>query len=130
MELAEIGFYKKKSGFAGAQDVLDFYEKNFKTISPVETEAALHHASAEVVRPQEMEPFSVAEVIDPQETEESSITIVKPTKVIYGNISLCIDIAKTKKYPSQVQKPFVMTLEFAQKSRESPHKVEIPLLKH
>jgi hypothetical protein len=23
-----------------------------------------------------------------------------------------------------------MTLEFAQKSRESPHKVEIPLLKH
>jgi hypothetical protein len=31
--------------------------------------------------------------------------------------------------PTQVQKHFAMTLEFAQKSRESPHKVEIPLLK-
>jgi hypothetical protein len=54
---------------------------------------------------------------------------VKPTKVIYGNISLCIDIAQTKKAPTQVQKPCVMTLEFAQKSRESPHMVDIPLLK-
>jgi hypothetical protein len=27
MELAELGFYKKKNGFEGAQDVLDFYNK-------------------------------------------------------------------------------------------------------
>jgi hypothetical protein len=54
---------------------------------------------------------------------------VKPTKVIYGKISLHIDISQTKKAPTQVQKPFTMTLEFTQKSRESPHKVEIPLLK-
>jgi hypothetical protein len=62
MELAELGLYKKKNGFEGAQDVLDFYKKTFKK--------------------QEMEPFSAKEVIDPQEAEESSITIVKPTKVI------------------------------------------------
>jgi hypothetical protein len=54
---------------------------------------------------------------------------VKPTKVIYRNISLRIDISQTKKSPTQFQKPFAVTLEFAQKSRESPHKVEIPLLK-
>jgi hypothetical protein len=98
----------------------------------VETEVVLLHARAEVVHPQEMEPFVVAEVIDPQETEESSITIVKPRKVIYGNISLRLDKAQTKKAPIQVQKPFLITLEFAQKSRESPqspHKVDIPLLK-
>jgi hypothetical protein len=76
-----------------------------------------------------MEHFAVAEVIDPQEAEGRSITIVKPVKVIYGNTSLCIDIAQTKKAPTQVHKPFAMTLEFAQKSRESPHKAEIPLLK-
>jgi hypothetical protein len=95
----------------------------------VETEVILPHASAEVVHPHEMEQFAVAEVIYPQEAEENSITIVKPTKVIYGNISLRIDIAQTKKDPTQIQKPFAMTLEFAQKSRELPHKVEIPLLK-
>jgi hypothetical protein len=60
-----------------------------------------------------VEHFAVQEVIDPQEAEESSITIVKPTKVIYGNISLHIDIAQIKKIPAQVQKSFVMTLEFA-----------------
>jgi hypothetical protein len=76
-----------------------------------------------------MKPFAVTEVIDPQEAEESSITIVKPTKVIYRNISLRIDISQTKKAPVQAQKPFAMTLAFAQKSRESPQKVEIPLLK-
>jgi hypothetical protein len=76
-----------------------------------------------------MEPFDAEKVINPQEAEESSITIVKPTKVIYGNISLRIDIAQTKKAPTQVQKPFAVTVEFAQNSRESPHKVEIPLLK-
>jgi hypothetical protein len=54
---------------------------------------------------------------------------VKPTKVIYGNISLHIDISQTKKAPTQVQKPFAVNLEFAQKSREYPHKAEIPLLK-
>jgi hypothetical protein len=129
MELAELGFYKKKNGFEGAQDVLDFYNRTFRKTSPVETEVILPHASAEVVHPQEMEPFDVAEVIDPQDTEESSITIVKPTKFIHGNISLHIDISQTKKAPAQVQKPFAKTLEFAQKSRESPHKVEIPLLK-
>jgi hypothetical protein len=106
--------------------VLDFYNKTFKKTSHVETEVVLRHASAEVVHHQEMEPFAVAEVIDPQEAEESSITISKPTKVIYGNISLHIDISQTKKVPAKVQK---MTLEFAQNSRESPHKVEIPLLK-
>jgi hypothetical protein len=63
----------------------------------------------------------VAEVIDPQEAEERSITIVKPSPVIYGNISLRIDISQTKKAPTQVHKSFVMTLEFAQKARESPH---------
>jgi hypothetical protein len=109
--------------------VLDFYNKNFKKTPPVETEVLLPHASAEVVPPQEMEIFAVAEVIDPQEVEESSITIVKPTKVIYRNISLRIDISQTKKAPTQVQKPFAMTLKFAQKSRESPHKVKIRLLK-
>jgi hypothetical protein len=109
--------------------VLDFYNKTFKKTSPVETQVILPHASTEVVHPQEMEPFAVAEVIYPREAEESSITIVKPTKVIYGNISIRTDIAQTKKAPTQVQKPFVMTLEFAQKSRESPHRVEIPLLK-
>jgi hypothetical protein len=129
MELAELGFYKKKNGFEGAQDVLDFYNKPFKKTSPVETQVVLPQASAEVVHPQETEHFAVAEVIDPQEAEESSIAIVKPTKVIYGNISLSIDISQTKKAPTQVQKPFVMTLEFAQKSRESPQKVEIPLQK-
>jgi hypothetical protein len=54
---------------------------------------------------------------------------VKPTKVIYGNISLRIDTSQTKKAKTQVQKPFTMTLEFAQKSRESTHRVEIHLLK-
>jgi hypothetical protein len=64
-----------------------------------------------------MEPLSLAEVIDPQEAEETSIAIVKPTKVVYGNTSHCIDISQTKKAPTQVQKPFAMTLEFAQNSR-------------
>jgi hypothetical protein len=109
--------------------VLDFYNKTFKKTSHVETEVILPHESAEVVHNQEMEPFYVAEVIDTQEAEEISITIVKPTKVIYGNISLHIDILHTKKAPAQVQTPFAMTLEFAQNSSESPHKVEIPLLK-
>jgi hypothetical protein len=129
MELAELGFYNKKNGFEGAQDFFDFYNKTFKKTSPVETQVILPHASAEVVHPQEMDPFVVAEVIDLQEAEEISITIVKPTKSIYGNISLRIDISQTKKAPTQVQKPFAMTLEFSQKSRESPHKVDIPLLK-
>jgi hypothetical protein len=102
MELPELGFYKKKNRFEGAQDVLDFYNKTFKKTSPVETEVILHHAIADVVHPQEMEHVDVAEVIDPQETEESSIVILKPTKVIYGNISLCIDISQTKKAPTQV----------------------------
>jgi hypothetical protein len=75
-----------------------------------------------------MEPFAMSEVIAPQEVEEGSITIVKPAKVIYGNISLRIDIAQTKKAPTQVKKPFAKTLEFAQNSRASPHMVEIPLL--
>jgi hypothetical protein len=113
MELAELGFYKKKNGFEGAQDVFDFYNKNFKKTSPVETKVVLPHASTEVVHPQEMGPFAVTEVINPQEAEERSITIVKPTKVIYGNLSLRVDIAQTKKAPTQVQKSFVMTLEFA-----------------
>jgi hypothetical protein len=109
--------------------VLDFYKKTFKKTSPVETQVILPHAGAEVVHPQEMEPFAVEEVIDPQEVEESSVNIVKPTKVTYGNISLHIDISKTKKDPTQVQKPFALTQEFAQKARESSRKVEIPLLK-
>jgi hypothetical protein len=129
MELAELAFYKKKNGCEGAQDVLDFYNKTFKKTSPVETQVILPRERAEVVHPREMEPFDVSEVIDPQEAEEISITIVKTTKVIYGNISIRIYISQTKKAPTQVQKPFAMTLEFAQKSRESPHKVEIPLLK-
>jgi hypothetical protein len=54
---------------------------------------------------------------------------VKPNKVISANISIRINIAHTKKGPTQVQKPFAMTLEFPQESRESPHEVEIPLLK-
>jgi hypothetical protein len=95
----------------------------------VETEVILPHASAEVVYHQEMEHFAVADVIDHQEAEEIAITIVKPTKAIYGNISLQIDIAKSKKAPTQVQQPCTMTLEFAQKPRESPHKVDSPLLK-
>jgi hypothetical protein len=99
-----------------------------RNTSPVENQVILPHASAEVVHPRAMEYFAVAEVIDPQQAEEISITIAKPTKVIYGNISLRIEISQTKKAPTQVQKPFAMTLEFAQKSRESPHKVEIPLL--
>jgi hypothetical protein len=108
-ELAELGFYKKNNGFEGAQDVLDFYNKNFKITSHVETEVILPHTSAEAVHPQEMEPFTVAEVIDPQEAEESSIANLKPTKVICGNISLQIDIAQNKKAPTQIQKPFAMT---------------------
>jgi hypothetical protein len=79
----------------------------------VETEVILPHTSAEALYPQEMEHFAVAEVIDLQEGEESSITIVKPTTVIYGNITLCIDISRTKKAPTQVQKPFAVNLEFA-----------------
>jgi hypothetical protein len=129
MELAELGFYKKKNGFEGAQDVLDFYNKTFKKMSPVETEVSLPHSNAEVLHPQEMEPFAMAEVIDPQEAEDSSITIVKPTKFIYGSIIIRIDIAKTNKAPTQIQKPFAMTLEFAQKSRESQHNIEILQLK-
>jgi hypothetical protein len=82
MELVDLGFYKKKNGFEGAQNVLDFYNKTFTKTSPVETEIILPHASAEVVHPQEMEPFAVTEFIDHQEAEESSITIAKPTKVI------------------------------------------------
>jgi hypothetical protein len=109
--------------------VLDFYNKTFKKTSPVKTKVVLPHASAEVVHPQEMEYFAVAEVIDPQEAEEIPVTIVKPTKVIYGNISLHIDTSQIKKAPTQAQKPVAMTLDFAQNSRESPHKVEIPLLK-
>jgi hypothetical protein len=76
-----------------------------------------------------MEYFVVAEVIDPQEAEESSITIAKPTNIIYRNISLRIDIAATKKYPAQVLKPVAVNLEVAQKARASPNKVEIHLLK-
>jgi hypothetical protein len=76
-----------------------------------------------------VEPFDVAEVIDPQDAEESYVTIAKPAKVIKGNLSLRIDISLTKKAPAQVHKPFAITLEFAQKSRESLHKVEIYLLK-
>jgi hypothetical protein len=129
MELAALGLYKKKNGFECAHDVLDFYNKTFKKTSPVETEVILPRASAEVVHPQEMEPFALAEVTDTQEAEEILITIVKPTKVIYGNTSIRIDISQTKKAPTQVQKPFAVNWEFAQKSRESPHKVEIPLLK-
>jgi hypothetical protein len=109
--------------------VLDFYKNTFKKTSPVETEFILPHARAEAVHPQEMKHFVVTEVIDPQEEEESSITIVKATKVIFRSTSIRIDIAQTKKSPTQVQKPFAMTLEFAQKSRESPHNVDIPLLK-
>jgi hypothetical protein len=109
--------------------MLDFCNKTFNKISPVETQGILPRASVEVVHPREMEPFAVTEVIDPQEAEETSITIVKPKKIIYGKISLRIDISQTKKAPTQVQKLFAITLEFAQKSRESPHKVEIPLLK-
>jgi hypothetical protein len=109
--------------------VLDFYNKTFKKISPVETEFILPHASAEVVHHQKMEHVVVAEVIDPQEAEESFITIVKPTKFIYGNISIRINIAQTKNAPTQVLKPFAITLEFAQNSRESQQKVEISLLK-
>jgi hypothetical protein len=41
MELAELGFYKKKNGFEGAQDVLDFYNETFKKISLMETEVIL-----------------------------------------------------------------------------------------
>jgi hypothetical protein len=78
MELEDLGFYKKKNGFDGAQDVLELYNKTFKKTSPVETQVILPHASTEVVHLQEMEPFAVAELIDPQEAEESSITIVKP----------------------------------------------------
>jgi hypothetical protein len=29
MELAELGFYKKKNGFEGAPDVLDFYNPQY-----------------------------------------------------------------------------------------------------
>jgi hypothetical protein len=54
----------------------------------VETEVILPYASVEVVHLQEMEPFAVANIIDPQEAEENTITIVKPSKVIYGHISL------------------------------------------
>jgi hypothetical protein len=100
--------------------VLDFYNKIFKKSSHVETQVILPHESAEVVHPQEMEPFAVAEVIDPQEAEESSITIVKPMKVIYRTISLRIDISQTKKDPTQVQKPFAMTLDL-HKIQENHH---------
>jgi hypothetical protein len=41
VELAELGFYKKKNGFEGAQDVLDLYNKTLKKTSPVETEVIL-----------------------------------------------------------------------------------------
>jgi hypothetical protein len=43
---------------------MDLCNKTFKKISPVETEVILPRASAEVLHPQEMEPFAVAEVID------------------------------------------------------------------
>jgi hypothetical protein len=129
MELAELGFYKNNNGFEGAQDVLDLYTITRPLTSPVKTQVILPYASAEVVHPHDMEPFVMAEVIYPQEVEESAITIAKSTKIIYGNISIRIDIAQTKKEQTQVHKPFAMTLEFAQKSRESPQKVEIPLLK-
>jgi hypothetical protein len=46
MELVELGFNKKKSGFEGAKDVLDFHNKTFKKTSPVETEVILTRASA------------------------------------------------------------------------------------
>jgi hypothetical protein len=35
MELAKLGFYKKKNGFEGAHDVLDFYNNTCKKTSPV-----------------------------------------------------------------------------------------------
>jgi hypothetical protein len=80
MELAQLGFYKKKNGFEGPQDVLDFYNKVFRKTPPMEIEVILPHASAEGVDPQGMSPFAVEEVFDPQEAEERSITIVKPKK--------------------------------------------------
>jgi hypothetical protein len=61
VELTDLAFYKKKNGFEGAQDVLDFYNKTFKKKSPVETKVILSRASAEVVHHQEMEPFAVPE---------------------------------------------------------------------
>jgi hypothetical protein len=79
---------------------VDNYNKTFQKTSPVETEIILPHASAEVVHPHEMEPFAAAEVIDPQDAEESSITIVKPTKVIYANTSLRIDITTHQEGPN------------------------------
>jgi hypothetical protein len=89
----------------------------------VETKAILPHVSGDVVHSQEMEPYA-EEVIGRQEAEESSATIVEPIKdIIYENRSLLIDISQTKKVPTQVHKPCAMILEFAQKSRESPHKV-------
>jgi hypothetical protein len=105
MELAQLGFYKKKNGFEGENDVLDFYNKTFKKKSSVGTQVILPHASAEVVHPQEMDPFDVEEVIDPREAEESSITILKPTKVIYGNIGLRIDISQTNKAQTNFRNP-------------------------
>jgi hypothetical protein len=69
MELAKLGFYKKKNWFEGAQDMLDFYIKTFNKTPHVETEVVLPLASAEVLPPPEIEYFAMAEVIDPQEAE-------------------------------------------------------------
>jgi hypothetical protein len=69
------------------------------------------------------------EAIDAQDTEESSISIVIAKQFICGYIRLCIDIAQSKKAPSQVQKAFAITLELTQNSMTSPNKVDIPLLK-
>jgi hypothetical protein len=45
-ELVELGFFKKKSGFEGAQDVLDFSNNTFEKTSHVESEVILPHTSA------------------------------------------------------------------------------------
>jgi hypothetical protein len=84
MELAELGFYKKKNIFEGAQDVLDFHNKNFKKTSPVETQVILPHASAEVVHPQEMGNFAVAEVIDPQMQKKAPLLLFNQKKSSMG----------------------------------------------
>jgi hypothetical protein len=94
----------------------------------VEIEVILPHASAEVLHPKDMEPFLWQRLLIPKRQKKAHLLFLNQQKS-YVETLVCIGISQIKKAPAQVHKPFAMTLKCVQKSRESPHKVDIPLLK-
>jgi hypothetical protein len=77
-----------------------------------------------------MEYFAVAEFIDPQDAEESSISIVKPTKVIYstGTQVSALTYHKSRRPQPKFRNP-LWWLWSLYKSQGNHHTVEISLPK-